>query len=501
MKNYILSFLSFLIVINIYSQQNVNNNGYNVFYYPNGVKSSEGNLVNGQPEGYWKTYNEKEVLISEGNRKNHLLDSLWSFYNDTGKIVMQVYYEKGIKNGIRTTWLKNEIRKENFINDRKEGDSKIFYKSGKLKQLIPYYRGLEDGVSKVYDLKGNIIELITYDRAYVVERERINRYDSNEKRHGKWKWFFHNGNVSKMGKYKHGIEDGFFVEFNLDGSVKNSIKYINGEIQNEEEIFGAIRIEKEYFPSGRLKAETVYSGKEKHGINKLYNEQGNIIKAEMYKKGQKISEGIVSKNGLRQGEWEEFYPDSTLKAKGSFLDDNKFGEWVYYFSGGKTEQRGRYGANGLPHGKWVWFYPNGKIHRTEYYNQGNLHGEYKEYDINGKPITFGKYVDGKKEGAWRLVYGDHIEEGSFYKGKPHGKWKYFYNDNKLSFQGKFAKGIPHGIHTWYNAKGIVVERGKFIMGRKDGTWSIYNDDGSLLIFITYENGKEIKYDGIKIDGF
>ena len=43
-------------------QNTVNPDGYNVFYYPNGVKSSEGNFRNGKPDGYWKTYFENGVL-------------------------------------------------------------------------------------------------------------------------------------------------------------------------------------------------------------------------------------------------------------------------------------------------------------------------------------------------------------------------------------------------------------------------------------------------------
>lgn len=48
-------------------------NDYKIFYYPSGVKSSEGRIVDGKPEGWWKSYNEKGVLISEGNRKTSSL--------------------------------------------------------------------------------------------------------------------------------------------------------------------------------------------------------------------------------------------------------------------------------------------------------------------------------------------------------------------------------------------------------------------------------------------
>ena len=42
--------------------QDIDPNGYNVFYYANGNKSSEGTMVNGKPDGYWKTYYSNTIL-------------------------------------------------------------------------------------------------------------------------------------------------------------------------------------------------------------------------------------------------------------------------------------------------------------------------------------------------------------------------------------------------------------------------------------------------------
>ena len=79
----VVSFLCFIILAStfVFAQQNtVKPNDYNIFYYENGKKSSEGMMRNGKPDDYWKTYYENGVLKSEGNRKNFLLDSTWNFY-------------------------------------------------------------------------------------------------------------------------------------------------------------------------------------------------------------------------------------------------------------------------------------------------------------------------------------------------------------------------------------------------------------------------------------
>ena len=55
---------------------------YVKYTYPSGVVSSEGNMVNGKPDGYWKTYYPDGGLKTEGNRMNFKLDSTWFFYRE-----------------------------------------------------------------------------------------------------------------------------------------------------------------------------------------------------------------------------------------------------------------------------------------------------------------------------------------------------------------------------------------------------------------------------------
>ena len=87
-KAYII--LLFVLWCCAYVQAQGGANGYTKLYHPNGIVSSEGLMVNGQPEGVWKNYNEDGQLVSEGSRKNHQLDGVWKFYSDSGRIQMEV---------------------------------------------------------------------------------------------------------------------------------------------------------------------------------------------------------------------------------------------------------------------------------------------------------------------------------------------------------------------------------------------------------------------------
>jgi len=127
----------FFLFQGLYSQDTaVIKNGYQKFYYKSKVLSSEGTMRNGQPDGYWKAYYENGKLKSEGNRKNFDLDSLWIFYSEKGQRLLDVNYKDGKKNGIKTTYLEQEMIREMFKNDIKEGFSRYYYPDGKIKMEI-----------------------------------------------------------------------------------------------------------------------------------------------------------------------------------------------------------------------------------------------------------------------------------------------------------------------------------------------------------------------------
>ena len=56
LRLFIIIFVSIVSLSSAQVVKEVNPNGYNIFYYDNGVVSSEGNLRDGKPDGYWKTY-------------------------------------------------------------------------------------------------------------------------------------------------------------------------------------------------------------------------------------------------------------------------------------------------------------------------------------------------------------------------------------------------------------------------------------------------------------
>jgi uncharacterized protein len=501
----ILSVLTLFTGISAYSQEEKPvTDGYQVFYHPNGVKASEGTMRGGRPDGYWKTYNEQGFLISEGNRKDFELDSTWRFYDDLGRIALEINYLKGKKDGIRKTYREDEIIEENFKSDNKEGFTRYYYPDGKLKKEVNFRNGLEEGLSREYERDGRIITLTTYKSGFITERELINRYDNNGRKHGPWKYFYPDGTVQREGTYKHGEENGYFKEYDTKGNLVTTAKYAEGVKLEDVAELVKLDVRKDYYPDGKVKIAATYNKDgQPEGVRREYAPDGTIEKSYIFRNGIMIGEGIVTEKGERDGSWKEYYDDGKLRAEGKYSKDVREGGWKFYHQNGMVSQEGNY-MKGKPEGEWRWYYPDGETWREELYYNGLLDGLMTEYDESGNVISKGEYIEGKEDRDWYYRVGDSEIDGTYAEGMRNGLWKYYDipqdqgKQKVLRFEGRFIEDNPHGKHTYYWDNGNRKEEGEYVMGRKEGEWVYFSYDGLPFIIVTYKNGVETRYDGIQI---
>jgi antitoxin component YwqK of YwqJK toxin-antitoxin module len=501
-----LTVLFFFISLSVFSQEEtkVSPDGYQVFYHPNGAKASEGTMRGGKPDGYWKTYNDQGVMVSEGNRKNYELDSTWKFYDDKGKITMEMNYRAGKKDGIRKTYRADEIIEENFKNDIKEGLSRYYYADGHIHEEINFRNGLEEGLAREFDEDGRIITLISYKSGFITERELINRFDNNGKKHGPWKYFYADGNVRQEGTYNHGLENGYFKDYDEAGNLVSTAKFSDGVKLEDVAELVKLDMRKDYYPDGKVKIAATYNKSgQLEGVRREYLPDGTVEKSYIFRNGIMIGEGIVTEKGERDGFWKEYYDDGKLRAEGKYNKDTREGEWRFYHRDGSTEQEGAY-ANGKPEGEWRWYYPGGQLLREETYYNGLLDGIMTEYDEAGTVITKGEYIEGKEAGPWFFKVGLSETDGNYAEGMRNGLWqvydlpKVMGQKKVLRFEGRFIEDNPHGQHTYYWDNGNKKEEGEYSMGLKIGDWVYYNYDGTPFIVVSFKEGVELRYDGIQI---
>ncbi len=512
--------VAILVIITISAvsaqQTKINPNGYNVFYYPNGVKSSEGYMRDGKPDGYWITYYPNGKKKSEGNRKNFLLDSTWIFYNELGDTTKKITYYLGKKNGWYITYythldsgfIKNIPKsKVLYVDDKRQGVAYYYYPDGKLKQTIPFKDNYAHGISFEYAPDGRIINVITFRYGRPVETEAINRYDSQGKKQGIWREYYDNGQIKWEATYKNGVLDGYYKEYSPYGTLVKYERYKNGQkiIEKQPEnstsktLSGNIRLVEEYYPGKKLKHVGTYSDTIPVGLHKYYSPDGKLDSAVWYNDyGIKLGVGQVDSNDRKTGTWKLFYDDGKLMATGEYKNDKRTGKWQFYYKNGQIQQTGYY-KNGQPNGKWVWYYPDGKLLRVEYYVNGLHDGDYYELSENGDTIVKAFYTEGELDGPWYLQVGDFMQKGQYEFGRKVGTWKsYYYPEKKLMCIDEYQDGRRNGKHKCYYPNGRLKETGEYLDGKKNGKWYYYTPNGYLFYTVTYQLDEPVRIDGTNV---
>ena len=463
---------------------------YQIFRYSNDSVSSEGTLREGKPDGYWKTYYENGKIKSEGNRKDFLLDGTWIFYSEEGDTTLLINYEKDLKNGMRKIYMSDEIIEDHFDQGVRVEVSRRYDRRLHLLQVIPIKNGYEEGLSPVYDTTGRLIEIVTYKKGFVNSREVINRYDAQGKKHGYWKEFYANFDLKSEMYYKHGLRNGFYKLYDEKGNLLKITKYVDDVEQVLSPETKPLQMQHEYYPNGRVKREASFRDGKREGTWREFDENGNVISSQIYKNGKLVQTGVMDTDGTRRGEWVELYPDSTLRAKGLFINGKRSGEWVFYYPGEKIEQQGNY-KNGLFDGTWTWYFPSGKLQRKEDFLDGIPEGNYEEYDEKGNCIAKGSYFDGMKTGKWTEQSGDETFEGEYRNDRQVGEWVSYYSNGKMAFKGSFKGGYPDGEHHYYYSNGRLRELQSYAGGIRNGVWKKYLDTGELFFEENYDQDRDL----------
>ncbi len=479
-------------------KNDTNNRTY--FYHDNGKVASVGYLVNGRPDGFWQTFHKNGVLKSQGNRKNFLLDGLWTFYNEEGELILKINYKNDLKHGIRKTYTDRKIIEEHFENDVLHGPLKHLYLDGNLKKTATYQNGKLHGIAKEYSTEGIVIVLTEYRNGHIVSRENINRTDRHNNKQGTWKYFYEHGNIKKEGFYVNNQKNGFFKTYRKDGSLLEIKKYVNGILQEDAPELARYETRTNYYPDGSVRIRASYRDGVADGIRREFDPNGNVTASYIFKDGVIIAEGIIDREGNRQGFWKHFYEDgNAIESKGNYANGQKVGQWKYFNEDTSLKQKGHYNNNGFQNGKWFWYYEDGALQKTENFRNGKRDGLTVEYDREGNVIAKGQYVDGYEDGFWFYVINNYRREGEFSYGRKIGEWKTYYDNGELKFRGSFIDDYPDGRHFYYWDNGRLKEERNFAVGMPQGVWRKFTKEGILALYIDHRRGIEYRYNGVLIE--
>jgi len=477
----------FLLSISCLSAQNTE---YKIFRHKNGNIASEGTLVDGRPDGYWKTYYDDGTLKSEGNRVGFELDGKWIFYSEKADTTLIINYKSGKKDGVSKIFQNDGgYVLETFKNNIRTDLRFVYDFEDRLVSRTPFVNGIEDGTSLIFDTIGNVVQIDTYKRGFLISVESINRYDADGFKHGVWKSFYEDYSLKTEEIYVHGERNGIFKEYDRNGNVRSIKKYSN-DVEDKVDVVSPLKYRRDYYKNGQVKTEVTFRNGKPEGIRRDFDENGNVVKSFVYRNGILVSEGIILNDGQKEGLWREFYNDGKLKSEGNYEKNNKSGKWKYYYRNQVIEQTGTYNKKGQLSGKWLWYYPDSKLMREENFRRGKLEGLFVEYDSKGRIVEQGEYADGLKVGNWIEVQGTMKSEGEYVSGNRNGRWISTYDNGKTAFVGSYIDGNANGEHKTYYPDGTLRESINYMMGVRHGQYRKYLEDGTLYIDVRYENGLE-----------
>lgn len=340
-------------------------------------------------------------------------------------------------------------------------------------------------------------------------------YFKNGKPEGFWKSYYVTGVKKSEGKYTNFQLDSIWVFYDQAGDTLEKINYLFGKRNGysfkyrkdpvaglhvySKELFAGDKREGTayfYFPDSKVQQTIGYNNGKKEGLSKEYDKNGTIITLLEYNNDFLVSRQRINRTdseGLKQGDWKEFYPNGNVKSETSYKDDLIHGYYKEYDNRGVLVM--------------TMLYDNGSIVKSNVEDQPDIEIE-NRYDENNRLIYSGPFRNKIPVGVHRefgednkvinaYVYNDNgllLSQGIVDEaGRYNGRWKDFYPDGKIQAEGQYTDSRRTGVWKFYNGAGKLEQTGSYNNGRPDGLWTWYYDDGSLLREEEYFQGQR---DGI-----
>ena len=402
----------------------------------------------------------------------------------------------------------------------------------------------------------------------------------NGKPEGFWKSFYVTGVKKSEGRRTNFLLDSIWVFYDQSGDTTEKISYLYGKKNGwyfkykrnapggvyiwSKELFAGDRKEGtayNYFPDGKIQQTFKYDNGKKEGLSKEYDEEGNVITVLEYNNDFLVSRERINrtdKNGLKQGDWKDFYPNGDVKSEKTYKDDLLHGYYKEYDNRGKLvltmlyengaivksrvedepdieivnkhDEEGRLTYSGpyrnkIPVGIHREFGKDGKVTNSFIYNDnglllsegivdeaGNRNGKWKDLYPDGKVQAEGQFTDNRRSGQWKFynINGKTEQTGSFNNGRPDGLWNWYYDNGNLLKEEEYFQGQRDGSSTEYSITGDVIAAGKYSDGEKNGDWKYkvgdVTEEGKYITGLRdglwkayYDNGK-LKFKGNFVQG-
>ena len=239
--------------------------------------------------------------------------------------------------------------------------------------------GFKKGYYKKFNKSGNKLIELNYNNDNKIEGDFVYYYDTDQ-------YTIDNKEAIKM--------KGTIINGKLTGEFQHNRETVDRDLIIQKYLLddksNIINWESKSFKSNQL------LGKYKNGIEELYYKTGGL-KSKIKKTNSSLYSSNIKEVSFRE------------------IPGKLTGEYITYFENGNIKEKGNY-FNGLKRGEWSEFYENGQIFKKDFYNEnGKLSGPFEYYFEDGQTFQKGNYLNGNLDGWWEEHYKGGIPREIEYK--------------------------------------------------------------------------------------
>ncbi|MEM6929713.1 MAG: hypothetical protein AAF602_22430 [Myxococcota bacterium] len=113
-----------------------------------------------------------------------------------------------------------------------------------------------------------------------------------------------------------------------------------------------------------------------------------------------------ARGGIMHGPFLSFHENGERAASGTWIDNQRSGQWTWWYPNAQTKQKGKY-DRGKQIGSWQWWHDNGKRQME------------------------GDFLLGRKQGQWTTFFasGHRESQGMYHNDQMNEIWNYFEDDD------------------------------------------------------------------------
>lgn len=446
-------------------------------------------------EGEYPSEDLAKTMRVEGKFTEGKPSGLWKSLDQDGKIIVQINFENGEKQGESLTY--------NYAYPLSREDMEYFgpsiadlpqKKTYYLSRICHYNKDMLHGEEKKFDWKGNVTYSGSYKDGFLdgeileksdfvftkssyeeglldgivrtgltlPEKDTIILFDLNFQNHqlqGESKSYHQNGKLAKRGFFLNNEPIQDYEAFDSLGTKYHYIKFqysfpVEEKIWEENEL--SIRYlfdwkDSIYFrPNDLVEVPSTYELLMQYG---LFGEE--YLEQPYYGRPS-----LIDKTGIKY-HVTKYFPNQTVARDGPVDHGKKVGTWVYYNYTGEKLYEINYFDTILKINDSIKFKSKGII--TDLDSKGNALS--KSYII-------------EKIENYDCSHTDHYEKRQFYTiwqshdsiGRMNGYVKNYYDDGTLQSEGQMLNGLPTGIWKYYTPNGQLNQVGEYVMGKRNGRW-------------------------------